>query len=532
MFLSTLGFSAALCLPTAQDPPSRSLRKALTEVRTLDGQGNNRAHPEWGRAGETLRRRVPPAYEDGVGSPALPDNPSPRYVSNLCSPQAGSYPNAAGVSDFFWQWGQFLDHDIDLTPAAHPAERLRIPVPSGDPWFDPFGTGVVYLPFRRSDYRDVDGVREQVNHISAYIDASQVYGSDVVRARALRTLDGTGRLRTSAGDLLPFNTEGLPNVPDSSADYFLAGDVRANEQVALTAVHTLFAREHNHWAEFFYQEGEGLLSGDEIYGLARAIVAAEMQAITYREFLPVLLGHDALGPYDGYRPDVDAGITNVFATAAYRFGHSMLSGTLRRLGASGHTIPAGDLPLAHAFFQPGELVEHGVDSLLRGLAVPHAQEVDAKLVDAVRNFLFGPPGSGGFDLASLNIQRGRDHGIPPYNDLRQGLGLPRTRSFAEISSDPETARRLRAAYGNVDDLDAWVGGLAEEPVPGALVGETVRTVLAEQFQALRDGDRFWYERYLPPDWVDAVEQQSLAVIVRRNTGIGDELQNGVFRASR
>ena len=87
--------------------------------------------------------------------------------------------------------------------------------------------------------------------ITAFIDASNVYGSGEERAYALRTLDGTGKLKTTiseVGDLLPYNTPGLANAPAATPNFFLAGHVRANEQIALTAMHTLFVREHNHWA--------------------------------------------------------------------------------------------------------------------------------------------------------------------------------------------------------------------------------------------------------------------------------------------
>ena len=153
----------------------------------------------------------------------------------------------------------------------------------------------------------VDGVRQQINEITAYIDASNVYGSDNDRAMALRTLDGTGRLKTSSGKLLPFNTEAFPNAPDSEdSSFFLAGDFRANEQVGLTAMHTLFVREHNFWTRKvrrLYPRD----NGDQIYEKARAIVVAEIQAITYNEFLPVLLGSGSLKRYRGYRRRVNPG---------------------------------------------------------------------------------------------------------------------------------------------------------------------------------------------------------------------------------
>jgi hypothetical protein len=198
----------------------------------------------------------------------------------------------------------------------------------------------------------------------------------------------------------------------------------------------------------------------------------------------------------------------------------MLSPTLARLDADGSVIPAGNLPLQQAFFAPAQILNNGgIEPILRGLARQKAQEVDTMIVDDVRNFLFGPPGAGGFDLASLNIQRGRDHGLPGYNALRVAYGLAPRASFAALSSDPAVQTRLSGVYTSVDDVDAWVGGLAEDHVPGALVGELVHAVIKEQFERLRDGDRFWYETYLPQPLRSFVSTQTLARVIERNTRI-------------
>jgi hypothetical protein len=309
--------------------------------------------------------------------------------------------------------------------------------------------------------------------------------------------------------------------------FFVAGDIRVNEQVGLIAMQTVFLREHNFWADRIRNEQPGL-SDDQIYQRARAIVGAEIQAVTYNEFLPVLLGRNGLRPYRGYRPQVNVGIENAFATAAYRLGHSMLSSTLLRLGPNGRPIPQGNISLASAFFNPDAVRQLNIDPYLRGMAFQRAQELDTQVVDAVRNFLFGAPGAGGFDLASLNIQRGRDHGLPGYNQVRADFGLPRVTSFAQISSNPAVQAKLDSVYNSVDDVDLWVGGLAENKVPGALVGETFFVILRDQFERLRDGDRFWYESYLTPELVQMVRGTSLSQIIRRNTRIGPELQPNVF----
>jgi len=257
------------------------------DIRSIDGIGNNEYDQLYGCAGYTLLRVCPDDYGDGDYTMAGADRKSPREISNLVCAQTSSVENEVDASDFVWQWGQFLDHDIDLTPLAYPAETAFIPVPKGDPWFDPSNSGTVVIPFERSAYAASSSPRQQINEITSFIDASNVYGSDETRALALRTLDGTGRLKTSAGDLLPWNTAGLPNAPGPSASFFLAGDVRANEQVALTALHTLFVREHNRLADYF-RTNHPDLTGDEIYESARRIVGAEMQGFQRADGLPVV----------------------------------------------------------------------------------------------------------------------------------------------------------------------------------------------------------------------------------------------------
>src|SRR5207249_8740239 len=122
-----------------------------------------------------------------------------------------------------------------------------------------------------------------------------------------------------------------------------------------------------------------------------------------------------------------------------------------------------------------------------------SSEVDNTIVNSVRNFLFGEPGQGGFDLASLNIQRGRDHGLPDYNTVRAAYGLRRVTAFSQITSNVDVQNKLRSLYGNVNNIDLWVGALAEDHVAGSSTGPLIRAALKDQFTRLRDGDRFWYQ---------------------------------------
>jgi peroxidase len=522
------------CNQSTGAPPATVNDENFT-FRSINGSGNNAQSPEMGKAGSMLIRQAVPDYADDVSQMAGANRLNPRAISNAVNQHPTSTrPNSINASDFVWQWGQFVDHDIDFTSAADPAEPAFIPIPAGDPQFDPAGTGTMMMEFERSSYEPSTGTgsenpRQQLNMITTWIDASNVYGSDETRAAALRNYDGTGKLKTSVGGFLPFNVEGLPNAGSTDSGLFLAGDLRANEQSALTAMHTLFVREHNRLATKIRLQRPDL-TGEQIYQRARRIVGAQMQAITFNEYLPVLLGSNSIAPYGGYDPNLDASICNVFSASLYRFGHSALSSILLRLDNAGEVIEHGNLPLQDAFFAPKKILdEGGIEPLLRGLSQQIHEDVDIFIVDEVRNMLFGPPGSGGLDLAALNIQRGRDHGLPSYNETRIAYGLAPAQSWADISSDPDVQARLSLVYATVDDVDTWVGALAEDHVSG-MVGELLFWAIANQFEALRDGDRFWYQRNLTPS--ELQEVTTLANIIRRNTSIDAEIQNNVFLVSQ
>ena len=146
--------------------------------------------------------------------------------------------------------------------------------------------------------------------------------------------------------------------------------------------------------------------------------------------------------------------------------------------------------------------------------------------------LFREGGDRGLDLAALNIQRGRDHGIAGYNDVRRAYGLSPAQDFSDVSTDTDVQETLSELYGDVDSLELWVGGLAEDHVEGAMVGETFHTIIADQFRRLRNGDRFWFENdpYFEanPALLSELGATTLAIIIRRNTSIADEIPDDAF----
>jgi len=229
--------------------------------------------------------------------------------------------------------------------------------------------------------------------------------------------------------------------------------------------------------------------------------------------LPALLGPHELPEYTGYKPDIDASISNVFGTAAYRFGHSMVNSQLLRLEKDMQTsIPAGPLSLVDSFFKPALLRDPslgGVAPILRGLVVQPAEEIDVQVIDELRNSLFNSSD----DLCTRNVQRGRDHSLPTFQAARRQIGLAPLRDFTDIP-DQKVRKKFQKAYKDVEDIDLFVGGLAEPHYGKGNLGETFHHIIRDQFLRLRDGDRYWYEQ--DPELVAFVDGVYLRDVIARN----------------
>jgi peroxidase len=410
--------------------------------------------------------------------------------------------NGVALSGMMYAWGQFVDHDLDLEKQGTTTD-ISITVPDNDRFLEPGST----IPMTRVAIDPATGVpghpATAINTITGWLDGSQVYGSDAATAASLRTADG--HMKTSEGDNLPI---------DPKTGMFMAGDVRAQENPDLTALQTLFVREHNYQVDQLHKEHPNW-SGDKLYEMAKAITTAEMVNVTYSEFLPHLLGKDAIGPYQGYDPTVDARITEEFEGAAYRFGHSIVSDEISAISNLGDFT--SEQTLAESFFEdPATFAATGADGLLRHLSGDLANLLDTHLVDGLRNLLFDPPA--GIDLAAINIQRGHDLGLGTLNQTREALGLTSYSSFDQISSDPETAAALEQAYGSVDAIDLWAGGLAEDHVEGGIVGSTFAKIIGDQFAALRDGDRYYFENQnFDTQTLNEIKGTTLSDLILRDT---------------
>ena len=534
----------------------------ILRYRTIDGTCNNFFYPLIGAAETPLARLLPANYEDGILLPVghtqqisgdlfSPPWPSPRLISWRIVEDL-KIDNRDDVSVMFMQWGQFLDHDLDLVPVFEDEEcecnytKRCIPV-EVKPEDTVFGTissnGAKCLPFVRSvpacTFEGQKSLpRNQVNDLTSYIDASNVYGSDAKLANKLRLFKGGllkqgGRLDTLKGNL-PFQN----NTPDNSVlPFFVAGDNRSNELVGLTIMHTIWMREHNRVARQL-KKINPCWDDERLYQETRKIIGAMHQVIVYEEFLPVLFGRylsTYVPPFKGYNPFIDPTIPNSFATAAYRFGHSLIRDKLDRLDKNFRRLGIGPLPLRQAFFNPIVYFESlGTDPILRGMLVNESNPTDEFLNRVLTSQLFAESDEKlGGDLATLNIQRGRDHGLPTYRTWEKFC----KRLFPGITHQfkrRSTIQKLKDLYGSEgfkEGIDLWVGGLAESRLSGAQVGPTFACILGITFQRLRDGDRFFYKNpyVFTPFQLNEIKKTSLAKVICNNADDIPEVQRSVFR---
>lgn len=499
---------------------------ANSRYRRADAQCNNLRNPRWGSA-MACQRRIRPAYyirnsefRVSVTGKPLPD---PRTLSLNLHFHYNRPTNY--VTHMYMFFGQLLDHDLTLTPQSttvdnqaieccppatetHPQCR-PILLSENDPFYSQFG--ITCINFVRSAICPTCtlGSRQLMNQVTSVIDASFVYGNAENETASLRMNDGTGRLRiqtSNFGDLLPRSQDPANDqcsFPDTNDICFEAGDPRANQHTVLASLHTIFMREHNRIATQLRQINPQW-NDERLFQETRRIVAAVVQIITYKEYLPITLGSDRMsyfklwtGRWTSYDSRTDPTMMIEFTTAAFRFGHSLINSVVanRPLNATN-----GRRLLRNEFFQPFDLYRGFIGPLVRGASNSPAQWFDRHLVPDVTNFLYRVRGNQtGMDLAAININRGRDHGAPTYVDTVYYCSNREinVRTFDDLVRyqlmGSEQARALRANYRYVEDVDLWPGILMETPNEEAVVGPTAACIIGLQFYNLKFGDRFYVE---------------------------------------
>ncbi|MGB6294918.1 MAG: peroxidase family protein [Rivularia sp. (in: cyanobacteria)] len=478
------------------------------------------------------------------------DRPSARVLSNATSKldKGETSPSSNGLTAINWAFGQLINHDLNLARLSE--DSFNIDIPEDDANFTPDipptptinrqEDGGLEFEFPRNAFKSGTGIVKDdkskpgkvPNDLTHWLDLSVVYGSDKELAKSLRSNKG-GRLKvfseeteSTSDDLMPADTELVMRGGFFQGVGFLAGDERVSEQDALVAQHTLWVRNHNRIAEdlsVFHPKW----NDKKLFERARQINIAQYQQIVTYEWLPQQIGD--ISKYKGYDAKETPQISDEFNAAGFRFGHSQTGNKIEKIDSEGN---ATSLPLLTTFGAPNITEGKDVDEILRGSTVTLDEDVDTDVVFDLRNALF-PPAGVGFDLYSANIQRGRERGLADYNQVRDDFGLQRVKSFDELTSDKELAKTLKDLYGTVEDVDLLIGLFAEDAVAPSGAGETTQAIVGEQFERLRDADRFWFENkrrnggVFTKKEINEIKETNYADIIKLNTEI-DELGENVF----
>ncbi|XP_052812345.1 uncharacterized protein LOC128239931 isoform X2 [Mya arenaria] len=561
-------------------------------VRSMDGGVSNPKQAQWMF---DLKQWATPRKTSFTGRPL----PTARDVSLAVHTNIGAYIEwSAELTMAVMQMGQFVDHDLIATPgetgesghiSCSCVNGSYIDTKETESRFcfniditektDPRGKQGEFssddfdcFPFIRSaatlecnadntlaDLRN----REQLNLLTAYVDGSNIYGSEQTEADELRVHDGhlRGFLATSDGPIhaeLPVATtagegeEACNNDGDDSFPCHLAGDFRVDEQPGLASMHTLWVREHNRVAAGLVQnngyQDDTVASSNELYHATRRIVIAEYQNIVYDGYLRSFMDAKIFDDFklnsctDGscsYDDSLNPSITNEWGIAN-RMGHTWINNHM--VGEEAATTPGWELK--DNFFKPTHLHTEGSDVFIKNLYTARCPESDKFIETDVTENLFRSDARNAFDLASLNIQRGRDHGVS-YCATRKALGLKVPATFQEAETmqlfSTETIALLENIYDCICDIDLFTAIVAERPLrtrtnlpdrSESPIAETLNYIQADMYKKQKLGDRFWFEferAGFNNDQKRAIGKVTLSTIICDNVLTnGDDIQPDAF----
>uniref|UniRef100_A0A673I607 NAD(P)H oxidase (H2O2-forming) n=1 Tax=Sinocyclocheilus rhinocerous TaxID=307959 RepID=A0A673I607_9TELE len=485
------------------------------EVQRYDGWYNNLADHDRGAADAALVRLFPAQYTDGVYLPRQePHLPNPRQISNIAMiGQSGlmSYRNRSVLSVAFGYhvWSEISESRI---PGC-PPEFMHIKVQKEDSIFGSNSSQPILLQFQRAKWNPSTGKspnnpRTQVNHVTAWIDGSSIYGSSSSWCDALRTFS-KGLLASGSSQDMPRRSSSgylMWSAPDPSTSplFIIFGNARANENIFTVTEGIIWFRYHNYLASKLHKE-HPYWSDEELFQNARKRVIATFQNIAFYEWLPAYLGTPVTS-YPGYQKYVDPGISAEFEAAAVRFGLTLAPPGVYKRNRTCHykstvnndASKSPGLRLCNTFWNrnnPNLQSSQDVDELIMGMASQIAEREDNIIVEDLRDYMYGPLRFSRSDAVALTIQRGRDFGLPSYNQIRESLNMRPVNSWDEINpklyNTQVLPQELAELYENdTSRLELFVGGLLEsQEGPGPVFS----SIILDQFERIRNADRFWFE---------------------------------------
>ncbi|CAB0013960.1 unnamed protein product [Nesidiocoris tenuis] len=455
---------------------SRDRAYSYTEIQRYDGWFNNLAHPHWGSVADIssqvflereveffyfllilnvrgknesqMTRRAPAAYKDGVYMMSGDDRPSARRISQLFMKGNDGLPSRKNRTALLAFFGQVVSSEVVMaSESGCPIEVHQIPIDKCDEMYDPECTGGKSIPFHRAKYDATTGQspnspREQINHVTSWIDGSFVYSTSEAWLSTMRSYENGTLLTDASGNWPVKNTMRAPlfNQPVPHAlrtlspeRLFLLGDPRSNQNPALLAFSILWFRWHNKLAERIQNENPDW-PDEEIFHRARRLLVAQLQVPKVMKL--VKLRHNTLFRCEG---------STLWAKRVLQ----------KRFGRFEHHERKGQRPprLQHC-----KLHRH----CSKGLSIWRPW----------------------ISIGSLL-----------FVQVRAFFRLPKHKKWSDInpelfSADPTLEKKLMETYGGMDNIDTYIGGMLESK-DGP--GELFTSIIMEQFTRLRDSDRFWFE---------------------------------------
>jgi len=493
----------------------------ISKYRSFDGQCNNLQYPWYGMSKTPYKRFLSPAYADLVKEPrhsmytgADLDLPSARSLSMYVHEDKKRCDMTTNMMHVWF--GQMFNHDMsrksgskamsccDDGPTGDMNNEMCYPIKLDTDDEHYMEKSIYCMSFTRSQcgvpaYCKL-GPMEQLNEQTGLIDGSAWYGPDKAATDKFRK--GTGGLLIVSDvspkkDLLPGKDCDQVSGSDNKCNAD-AGDNRVAESHGLIMVTTLWWRLHNLIAGKL-EDMHVSWNDDQLFLEARRITVAIFQHVIYNEWLTLFYGmenskkYDILpgaGYFNGYNSKVDPQISNVVSTAVLRACHTNVHGVIEYKDEHGEIVGTDDL--SDTIMTP---MDHHIDELIMGSTLQCAHASGPSMTEELRGNLFKKNGVG-VDLAAINVQRGRDHGLPSYNKWRKWCGLkPITdwNQLYEVFVDPRSVDIMKKLYLGVDDIDIWVATVAEKALPGSYVGPTGACIMARGMREAKIGDRFWYE---------------------------------------
>ncbi|KAG5886130.1 hypothetical protein JTB14_021352 [Gonioctena quinquepunctata] len=545
-----------MCTPKEYDYPYRS----------SDGSCNHITNDGLGKAYSAYSRFLPAEYSDGVSIPRRAHDrkplPNARIISNSLFRKSGILNDHATM--VVLQWAEFVEHDLsrfassimihsnnsidccdkdgfNLSPRYLHPFCSSIPISSDDDYYSKHNVQcmsyVKSLPAISSDCSL--GPNEQINQATHFLDGSQIYGTTPERTSSLRAFVD-GKLKFSKileKPYLPLSPNPTKDcqVETSLATCFISGDSRVNFLPHVTVMYTLWMREHNRIATELAKLNVDW-DDEKLFQETRRIVIAEMQHITYNEWIYEVLDYNHIQKiektiYDGR---IDPRISNSFASAAMRSFWSMMSEKISLVSETRQNI--SHISVEEHFNRPDIFLTPGAfDSLVRGFATQSSENIDIHYAEDLTN-KFSANGKYGYDVVSLDIQRSRDHGLPDYNTFRSRCGLRKVNTFAEFADHmtPQNIHILSGIYSDPNDVDLIIGALMEQSEADSLMGPTFSCLIEDQLIRTKKGDRYFYSNKEQPkpfsdSQMEEIQKVTLARLFCDNSDEIQWMQPNVFK---